>query len=334
MKKNSVILLAASLFAAAPLFADDAVLSSLDTLTEHLGNDIVENTVQLSVWPEAYIGNFLPSVPPHFGAGASLATTFISTDALSDSVDAIVNTMQASGVAGFSIPKYLPLPSYSFNARLGGFFLPFDMGVFGSFADINGMKFSDVSLSYKEFTIGTDARYAVLEGNAILPKISLGVGYIYSRQTLGVDISENYNGTYVYDGTNSITGTVASSSTAGITVNMNTIYFQAQVSKKLLFMIPYAGARAVFTSFSNTYDYSSTVNSTGTDSSTSAQETKTTTTSGSGSQSSNLFDFSRIQPQLFAGIGFNAPFSQFSLNVCFNPRNMLWSGSLSAFFKM
>ncbi|MCK9169233.1 MAG: hypothetical protein M0P01_02340 [Treponema sp.] len=326
MKKNNIIFISTFILifslCSVPLFSDDltsAISSSLEETTKSISNDTVENTTQLNVCPDAYIGNFFPSVPPHFLIGLSASGTFIDTGDLSDAVKSIISQMGGTNSIDFSLPGTLVLPAYSLNARIGGFFLPFDIGVFGSFANVQNLNFTDYSASVNEFTFGADVRYAVLEGNIILPKISLGLGYIYTHQSFDFSVSKSYSGTY-----EGYTGSIDSSSSVGLTLNMNILYLQAQISKKLLFFVPYAGVREVLVSNNNSYEYSSTVNANGTADSYGV----------SGDVSSNGFDFADLQTQLFAGIGFNALFTQFTANACWNPRTNLWSASLSSVFRM
>jgi hypothetical protein len=335
MNKTRLICALSLAFAAViPAFSDDATISSyLDDFTTNLTEVIPENTTQLSVWPDAYIGKFIPSVPPHFGLGLSLSGTLMDTSQLSGAINDITSTMQSGVTAAsdafnitlptlFSIPDRFVMPVYSVNARIGGFILPFDIGIFGSYAYLDKLIYSDFTGSIDYLSFGTDVRYALYEGNVLLPKISLGAGYIFSRQSLGFNLSKSYEGSY-----NSYTGTITGSSATSVYVTTNTLYAQLQVSKKFLFLVPYAGVRAVLTSSTSGYSFSYISEIEG-DSTPIAQG------SSSKSYATNGFDFANLQPQIYAGLGFNAPFSQFTLNACWNPRNNLWSASLNSCFRM
>jgi hypothetical protein len=315
-----------SFLCCATLFGEDmtsTISSYLEDTTSSISNDIVENTTQLNVYPEAYIGKFFPSVPPHFAVGLSVSGTLINTNDISSSVNSIIKDLQGTGSIDFSIPSSLVLPTYSVNARIGGFFLPFDIGVFGSVAYVQDLKYSDFSASVNELTFGADVRYAVLEGNFLLPKISIGLGYIYTRQSFDFSLSKSYSGTY-NDGSTDHSGTINSLSAIGFKFNTNMFYLQAQISKKLLFFVPYAGVRAILISTDNSYEYSNTVHSDGTD----------YKDGSSGKVSSNGFDFANLQPQIYTGIGFNVLLTQFTINACWNPRTNLWSASFSSVIRM
>jgi hypothetical protein len=346
MKKITAIL-AASVFLVpvSVSWADavsDGIGSHIDNFTQTLLSAVPENTSQLSVWPDAYIGKFMPSVPPHWGVGLSLSGTLIDTSELSGAINTIISTM-ATGVSAasstldiklptlFSIPDRFVMPVYSVNGRLGGFFLPFDIGFFGSYANFQNLKYSDFTGSIDYLSLGADVRYALYEGNAVLPKISLGAGYIFSRQKLGFSVSKSYTGTYdngtAADTTDDINGTITGASDTSIYVNTNTLYLQLQVSKKMLIFVPYAGGRAILTASTSGYsfNYSSYI-----------QDTTHMISSGSSSKdySTNGFDFAKLQAQIYAGCGINAPMSQFTLNGCWNPFTNLWSVSLNSVFRM
>lgn len=344
MNKTRLICALFLVFAAViPAFSDESTISSyLGDFTTNLTEVIPENTTQLSVWPDAYIGKFLPSVPPHFGFGLSISGTLMDTSQLSGAINDITSTMQSGVTAAsdafnitlptlFSIPDKFVMPVYSVNARIGGFILPFDIGVFGSYAYLDKLTYSDFTGNIDYLSLGADVRYALYEGNVLLPKISLGTGYIFARQKLGFNLSKSYQGSYTDpDTSTTYNGTVVGSSATSVYVNTNTLYAQLQVSKKLLFLVPYAGVRAVLTYSTSGYSFSylSTITDAGNGTATIAQS------NSSKSYATNGFDFANLQPQIYAGLGFNAPFSQFTLNACWNPRNNLWSASFNSCFKL
>jgi hypothetical protein len=89
------------------------------------------------------------------------------------------------------LEKYgVPFPVVAADARLGGFILPFDVGVkFGYIPDKAKDLFSDnVTADY--LLAGFDARLRLVEGAGLLPTISAGAGYNFLRGTIGVtDVS-------------------------------------------------------------------------------------------------------------------------------------------------
>ena len=154
-----------------------------------------ESSTLLSFQPDAFIGNFFPSIPPRFTAGISASVTTVDTRFVADDFTAMINDIISlvpddySPNVKFSIPQRIFLPNAAAQIRIGGFFLPFDFGVFGVTTTdnlINNITFDDFSMDLAYTSVGGDIRYAIFEGRNILPKLSVGAGYIYSKYTLGM----------------------------------------------------------------------------------------------------------------------------------------------------
>ena len=67
------------------------------------------------------------------------------------------------------------------KARIGGFILPFDVGVKVGFLpeETKALLPSGVTADYLMF--GADVRYALLKGGALMPKLTVGAGYTYLK---------------------------------------------------------------------------------------------------------------------------------------------------------
>ena len=137
MKKN--ILAIAILFICFSVNAQESV--SKDSVTDQIVNFsntltsiMPENITALNVWPEAHIGKFFPAFPPHFGFGISAAGTLIDTSFAKDTFDTLSKLIlkdMTNIKLNFECNDIMVLPTCAINARLGGFLLPFDIGVFG-----------------------------------------------------------------------------------------------------------------------------------------------------------------------------------------------------------
>lgn len=323
------------LFTALPVIAEDSEISNhLKNFTETTTDMIPDDTVGLTVWPDAWIGKFLPSIPPHWGAGLSFSGTITDMSELSDAADAILAKMPADSNISFNIPDKIFMPTFAVSARLGGFGLPLDMGAFAfyTFPDqINKLSFDDFDGKMDYLSFGFDVRYAIMEGNAVLPKISIGLGYMFTRNNLDTSVSKSYAGKYTPEGGSEITGTVNADADLGFKFYTNTIYLQAQVSKTILIITPFAGARVLFTAYDSSYDYNynSYITPSGGSSTTIAAD------KASDSYTSEGMDFfTGIQPQVYGGLGINAAFVQFSLSASYNFRAKLFSAGFSTRFKM
>ena len=331
--KSLSVFAAVSLLSSASVFGSNADIGrAFESFTDKMTEVLPETTTQLGVWSDAYIGKLFPSVPPHFGIGVTVAGTFIKTKEFSSVAETIVNEINGAAAGAskdfnFSIPNAIPFPAYSVNARLGGIILPFDVGLYGSYLKINSLKFEDFTGAITYYSFGGDIRYAVMKGSTLLPKISVGAGYIYTHMALGVKGSSTYDGRV---------GSTSASVTANTDMNTNfdlhTLFVQAQVSKKFFILTPYAGMRAYVTASKSHYDYAyaSTYEVGGVP--------QGNVPNGSGSEehdyNSNGFAWGKIQPQLYAGLGLNIFFFDCTLGGCWNPRNNLWSANVSARFKL
>ncbi|MGP1459043.1 MAG: hypothetical protein ACTTKL_07015 [Treponema sp.] len=104
-----------------------------------------ESASLLGNQPDAYIGKLFPSVPAHFTAGISTAATFVDSSFIKDPLailnDAMNSASSASGLnigQTLNIPSKIPFPTVAASARIGGIFLPFDLGFF-IFSTVPGM---------------------------------------------------------------------------------------------------------------------------------------------------------------------------------------------------
>jgi hypothetical protein len=202
-------------------------------------------------WADAYIGKFFPSLPPHFGAGASLGFTTMNFDAFDKLLDQF----------GAYFPRELKLgqmlfPGYALEARIGGFFLPFDVGLkFGTLPDVG----SD-SASMKYTLLGGEVRYAVLNGkdNLLLPNVSVsaGVNYLSGQFTTKIgegrafELPNSPSSSDLTSGLPSTSWTMQNrtleltSPTVGIQWETVSLDFKAQVSKSFFIVTPYVGIGA------------------------------------------------------------------------------------------
>jgi hypothetical protein len=134
--------------------------------------------------------------------------------------------------------KGFPIPGYAIEGRLGGFGIPFDIGVKFGYLPI---KPSGVKLNY--LLVGGDIRYAILEKNPVLPLISLGVGFNYLSGEIGKSIGSGLQFDYFDEGGNPQNITVDQPD-----VNFNwstaTLDFKAQISKSFFVITPYLGLGA------------------------------------------------------------------------------------------
>lgn len=366
LRKILIAVLAACLFSTSAVFAMDSteVSDGLNSFATELLTAVPEASTQQNVWADAYIGKFFPSLPPHFGGGLTIggsqlnmtglktAATALTSDLSED--NSIISSLESAGIdvptLDFGdIPDTFIMPTASLDLRIGGFFLPFDIGLcammtnpslFGvslddpsSILDASGaMDFSWAGFdgTFDYLTIGADIRYAVLEESLVIPAVSVGVGYIYTRGSFGISTATDPV---------SITGLGDITTTANMDITFQTqvLYLQAEVSKSIAIVTVYGGARALLSDSVNTWAWNYDTSS---ESTTYAEESDDGyVSSGNGATdvyTDGKFDFSNIQPQIYAGVSFNFLVFQTTVGACVDVASFFrdegsyqWSGLVS-----
>jgi hypothetical protein len=224
-----------TLLGAVPLFPQTRDFADLQKaageFSEALAKSLPFNAALGLNWADAYVGMFFPSAPPHFGAGVALGYTTMDFSAF----DGLLNQFGLSVPDAFDLGQ-MAIPAYVVEARIGGFVLPFDLGLkFGAFENFGG---SSASVNYT--LLGGELRYAILDGkkNLLLPNLSVGAGVNYlsgsfakNQSSLGFSVSP---------------GNTLTLSDARVKLQWETLAldFKAQVSKSFLILTPYAGLGA------------------------------------------------------------------------------------------
>ncbi|MBQ8013662.1 MAG: hypothetical protein IJ257_04600 [Treponema sp.] len=281
--------------------------SGLDDFSSELGFSVPQAAVQQNVYAEAFIGKVFPSVPPHFAVGINAGMTHLNTSALAKAASKL-------GISGVKDDFFFPV--FNADLRIGGVFLPFDVGFSFMTLDVSKLNSMDVDFTAEFLTFAFDARYALLEDGLALPAVSVGLGYSLNKGSFGATNDK---------------------AEAMVDYNVHTLYAQVQVSKTLNIPVvkigftPFLGLRGVISNYDNDWswkfkgDYEAAMNTAGLSS------------SGKGTASSD--GFGGFQPQIYGGLGFNFVFVQVTASICADLRHLggdssLWSGAMSIRFKM
>jgi len=180
-------------------------------------------------WADAHIGRF-----PRFGVGISGGFTTLDFGPFSNLLDMLAPGVseQVTTWGGF------PLPGVILEGRLGGFFLPFDIGAKVGFLPTSPDAFD--RLDY--FSAGADIRYAVLEQGRIVPAISLGVGLNHLSGGVSRGLGDqSFTNTVDIAGT-PVTQTInVTGPSLEIDWATTTIDLKAQISRSLAIVTPYIG---------------------------------------------------------------------------------------------
>jgi hypothetical protein len=220
-----------------PAFAQTPDLSTLQKGAADFSENIAKTLPFSSSlglnWADAYIGKVFPSLPPHFGLGGSFGFTTMDLPMLKT----------LAGYLGYELPfdtSKMFLPAYAAEGRVGGVFLPFDVGFKFGYLPPVGLWGSGVNMNY--LLIGGDIRYAVLDGksSAVLPNISVGLGLNYLKGAVGGKVG---SATIInYTDAGSATHQLGlQQPEVDLTWSTLALDFKAQISKSFLIITPYLG---------------------------------------------------------------------------------------------
>ena len=185
-------------------------------------------------WSDAYIGRIFPSRPPRFGIGVTAGFTTMSLAPIENLLNEFGfddGLPSLGGLNGF------PLPGMMIEGRVGGIFLPFDVGFKVGF--LPSIDMDPFEVDY--FLIGGDIRYALLHSRRFLPTISVGVGLTHLRGGIGAGLGGE---TVSFDlGALGINETLTISSDPHIALDWSTttLDFKTQISRSLFIITPYLG---------------------------------------------------------------------------------------------
>jgi hypothetical protein len=234
MKKSLAIAAVVSLAASGAFAQVD--LSDFQSAFEGFAGDmagaLAVNSTIGSNWSDAYIGKF-----PHFGVGATAGAAFASSASAKTLFEATGGTLP-SELENLGIP----IPAAVITAKIGIPFLPIDIGLKGGYIPepvgkaINAS--SGMTVDYKN--IGVQIRYAIVKQNVVLPNISIGAAYNYQEGNI---VAPSGIGSQTFNVTTDQGPTTISATDPEVKLNWssNIFDFTLQVSKQLLFIIPYAG---------------------------------------------------------------------------------------------
>ena len=205
-------------------------INGLNGFSDDLKDTIPNTQIQQNVWANSWIG-YLVQIGnglhcPRFGLGANLGVATVDTESIKKTGEAFKTDMG-------SIPSVLPMPTITFDARVGGvkvgdFALPFDFGFTLCTIDSSKIGLDKMmdKLNFDFFSIGFDVRYCVWEHHVLDTKVSVGAGFYYTKGSLGVD---------------------ADAADIGLDFKSTNFTLNGQISTKLLFFRPFVGARLMFT---------------------------------------------------------------------------------------
>jgi hypothetical protein len=238
-----LVLSATAVFAAPVDFS--AFEPGFNKFVQSLATNAPFNASTGLTWSQASLGQF-----PHFGIGLTVGATTVPAAAVTTMVNAL----------GISLPSEfsyfskigIPVPAYTIDARIGGFVLPFDIGLKVGYIPASALQKAGSSVAADFLLAGGDVRFTILKDQGFVPALSIGVGYTYLQETVSVAglMSSGITIANVYDG--SVYHTLSMSNPSlQVQSQTNVLEAKLQLSKQILFLTPYLGAAAAF-SFGST----------------------------------------------------------------------------------
>jgi hypothetical protein len=243
IKKTGLVLTLLAVLAL-PVFGDDPTIDqfkgAITDVGELLGQALITNSALGLNWSDAYIGQLI-GLPPHFGIGASVGFNAIPMSKF----ESIAEDLGVGDDFPGDMPvNFAPLPAAAAEIRLGGFFLPFDIG-------IKALPIPEQDLGggakFQYFMLGGDFRYALMKEQGWKPSISVGVGLTYTKVKMSYSVDEDITINLAdmdtsggYSGYTNETLTITPP-TLAFEMRNTTLDLKVQVSKKLFIITPYLG---------------------------------------------------------------------------------------------
>jgi opacity protein-like surface antigen len=287
------------------------VQNSFSAFSEALAKSLPFNASVGLNWSDAYIGQLI-SLPPHFGVGVSGGFTTMDFDAINGLV-------KIFGLPSLPL-SFMPLPAYTVEGRIGGFILPFDIGVkIGTLPDVSFGNFK-----FKYLLAGADFRYALLKGEAILPAVSIGFGVNYLSGGISAQVGSGMEFEVPDTGGKKLSLSAPTASFSWETVSFE---LKAQISKRLFIITPYFGAGVSYALSKAGYEIESKLTYTGSDINEIKQHV-----SGLDSINANGFksmsEINGFGVRAFGGLSLNLAIIKLDLTGMFNFIDQNWGGTL------
>ncbi len=217
--------------------AFDTMEDSFSTFSSDVAESIpFASTIGLN-WSDARVRSL-----PHFGIGLTVGFVTIPKEAfvnLANSLSITLPTEITDSTIG------VPIPGYTLEGRIGGLFLPFDVGIKLGYIPPELLANSPIAVDYT--LAGFDIRTPIIKGNLVLPAVALSVGYNYLSS--GIETSVTGTGLDSFTGTNTgyapldteLDQLSFSDPKVRFQMESNVIDIKLQASKSLLILTPYIG---------------------------------------------------------------------------------------------
>lgn len=207
--------------------------NALESSSEVLERALISTSALGLNWSDAYIGQIV-GVPPHFGVGVSLGFTGVSLEKLEPVFEEL-----GMSISDMELPvNFLPIPTMAGELRVGGFYLPFDIGI--KALPLPQMHFGDFSVKYT--MVGGDFRYNILKDRGVFPAVSVGAGLTWTSLDLGAKLGTDTNIDLAPLSSYGVGGAITvGAPNVDFAVRNTTLDLKVQASKKFFIVTPYLG---------------------------------------------------------------------------------------------
>ena len=199
-------------------------------------------------WGKAYLGQF-----PHLGAGITAGAVALPSGAFEKVFTAFgLDNPLEEYLSGLPFDVGLPFPVALAEVRIGGFLIPFDLGVkVGTIPDALYSKLDlELPFDFNYLVYGADLRFALTKEKGFVPSVSIGAGYTHMEGNIGLkglmggDITlANFELPNPDNDFNMETHTLSlTDPDLGFSWQTDVIDLKVQVSKNLYIITPYIGA--------------------------------------------------------------------------------------------
>jgi len=228
-----IVLICMMALAAAGAWAQDSLTAfkaGFESFAADMAATLSYNATIGNDWSDAYIGQL-----PRFGVGLAVGFTAVPAESLKAFFNSIDETMPTE------LEKIgLPIPAAALSAKIGGIILPFDLGVKAMVLPpeaTGALSAQGIAADYKLF--GGNVRVGLIKEGLLLPDLSFGAGYnrLMGSVNVPLDIPDQ---SYTFTaGTNR--SLRVSDPDLQLDWTTDSFDFTLQVSKKVLFLRPFAG---------------------------------------------------------------------------------------------
>ena len=248
--KKIIFFVVISIYTVIPVFSETEISFMQTSVLKFSGEmnkaSLFNSSIGLN-WSDAYIGK-ITSDPAHFGVGISAGFTTIDFNTILNIMYAFDMELPLADKIDFFDDTGYFIPNYTLDVRIGGFGIPFDIGVKFGFLPhkfVGMFSPNDDDATMQNMLIGGDIRFALLNRKSCRLKISTGLGFNFMTGEISVVLPDFKLVHTKSDGTKNNLLNLTTPKVDVLWRTMN-IELKAQASVPCKFITPYLGFKGGF----------------------------------------------------------------------------------------